>query len=84
MYPNPVVNDLTIEVELYKSVDDLSIDIYDAAGQLVRKSIVMDIDLTPGTKKYKLNVADMAKGVYSVRINVGKHKINKKLIVISN
>jgi len=84
MYPNPVVNELTIELDVKKSIDELSVDIHDATGKLVRKNMIMDIALDQGIKKYKVNVSDMAKGVYSVQIKLDNQTIVKKLIVVSN
>jgi len=84
MYPNPVVNEVTIELGVTKAVSDMSIDVFNAEGKLVRKNLVMDLDLSPGSKKYKMNVSQMAKGVYSVHVNLDNDKIVKKLIIVSN
>ncbi len=82
IYPNPVVNEVTFDFELGKWTSELSVDIYDVQGQLVKKNVVMDIDVSAGKKVYKLDIDDLAKGVYNVKIKADRQEMNKKLIVI--
>lgn len=82
VYPVPVVEELTVDIEILKMTDELSINIYDAYGQLVRKNIVFDIQVPQGIKQYKIDMIDMAQGVYNLEIKIDKHRVSKKLIVL--
>jgi uncharacterized repeat protein (TIGR01451 family) len=82
IYPNPVVDELTLELDIAKPVTDLVVNIYDAQGKIARANAIMDIDLKSGTKSYKLNVTDFAKGVYSMKIKLDRKEIVKKLIIV--
>jgi hypothetical protein len=82
IYPNPVVSEVTFELNVVRSINELSIDIYDSQGRLVMAKAVIDYDVEEGIKAYKLNVDEMAKGVYTVRVNMDNSIINRKIIVI--
>jgi len=84
IYPNPVVNDLTIELEIQSNVSDFHMNLFDSQGRLVRKNVIIDFDLKPGIKKYEIDVQTLAKGIYSAQIHLDNKKIVKKLIVVSN
>ena len=82
VYPNPVVEELTLDINVVKAVDNLSVNIYDAKGSLVMANVILDADLEVGRKTYKINVGTIAKGVYSMNINIDERIYNKKLIVV--
>ena len=82
MYPNPVVDQLTVDIQVVKPISDLKIDIFDAQGRIARANIVMDVDVNVGNKAYKIDMHELPKGVYSLRVKMDARKIVKKLIVI--
>ena len=82
IYPNPVVDELTLQIDIAATVDDLNVDIYDAQGRLAKANAIIDVDIEAGQKSYKLNVRDFAKGVYSMKINLDRDQIVKKLIIV--
>ncbi len=82
IYPNPVVDELTLDVEVGYDVTDFVVNLFDAQGRLVRSNLIMDLDLTPGKKVYKVNVKDLAKGIYTIKVNLDRKQVVKKLIVI--
>jgi len=82
IYPNPVVDELSIDLMVYQSVSEFSIDIFDAQGRIARKSLVMDLDVMEGEKKYRVSVSDLSKGIYTIKINMDGSQIVKKLIII--
>ena len=45
-------------------------------------NVILDADLEVGRKTYKINVGTIAKGVYSMNINIDERIYNKKLIVV--
>ena len=82
IYPNPVVNELTLELSITREIDDLTVNIFDAQGRIARKNALMDIGVPVGVKTYNLNVTDLAKGVYSMKIQLDRREIVKKLIIV--
>jgi len=82
IYPNPVVNELTLELVITKPVEDLTVNIFDAQGRIVRKNAIMDIDVSTGAKTYRIDVRDFSEGVYSMKIMLDRKEIVKKLIVV--
>jgi hypothetical protein len=65
IYPNPTKDILNI------NGDYLRLEIYDGLGKLALSS----------TKKGKINVSDLTKGIYSLKIQTRDHLISKKLII---
>ena len=82
IYPNPVVNELTLDLVITKPVEDLIINIFDAQGRIARKNAIMDIDVSEGAKTYRVDVRDFSKGVYSMKIMLDRKEIVKKLIIV--
>lgn len=69
LYPNPVKNTATISaaetIEMAR--------IYDLTGKMVKQA-------NPNKSKFSLNVADLSKGVYFVKLNAGNKQATTKLI----
>lgn len=69
LYPNPVKNTATISaaetIEMAR--------IYDLTGKMVKQA-------NPNKSKFSLNVADLSKGVYFVKLNAGNKEATTKLI----
>ena len=82
IYPNPVVNELTLELGVTKPIRELVVNMYDAQGRITRRNAIIDIDILPGLKSYRIDVSDIVKGVYSMRIDMGRNVIIKKVIVV--
>lgn len=72
MYPNPVQNELTIE--LPEGNGNLEITIMDNTGRVVANHIA-------GSKQLKLDLSDYAKGVYMLRFASEGQSTVKKLLV---
>ena len=70
MYPNPVKNELTIEVSnLMKTVK-----VYDLVGQIV-------FNAEANAKTFKVNTSNFANGAYFVEVETEKGFIRKKFVV---
>ena len=71
MYPNPVIDELTISAK--NEIKQLSI--INMLGQTVRT-------VTPNSRNYKLNLSDLTTGIYFVKASVnnteGTFRIVKK------
>jgi hypothetical protein len=61
LYPNPVIDDLTINFG--NSYNNIDVQIYSMVGQLVRA-----IKIT-NSIEYRFNMSDLATGTYVIRIN---------------
>ena len=81
IYPNPVVDVLTVEVDVPTSVTNLNANVYDTTGKLVWKNAIVDNQLEIGLKRYSVDVANLASGVYTLKLNLDNDTIFKKLIV---
>jgi chitodextrinase len=69
MFPNPANGD-----NIYFSVtENATINIYNVLGKLIQSSEVTK-------SKNNINISDLSKGIYLVKINSGKQFITKKLI----
>jgi len=82
MYPNPAVNELNFDFTIYNEVSDLTVNIFDASGRVVRKNAIVDIELENGNKLYRISLDDINEGLYSVHINMDGQSILRKLIVM--
>jgi len=84
IYPNPVVDVLTVELDLPSAVQNLSANVYDAAGKLVWKGAIIDTQVELGMQRYSVDVVDLPSGVYTMRLRMDNKTIVKKLIVTGN
>jgi len=66
IYPNPFIQTLTVEVQTEITHRDAAIEIYNALGQLVYKSV-----LTNGSNQIDLN--NLKAGIYTVFVDTDKH-----------
>lgn len=69
VYPNPVKD--VLNVISAESIDMLRI--YDLTGKIVKQE-------APNKSNFDLDVADLSKGVYLVKLNAGKKEVATKLI----
>ena len=81
LYPNPVIDNFTIELTIPSRINELSAHIHDAQGKLVWKNAILDTQVDAGISKYGIDVIDLASGVYTVKIRLDNRTIVKKLIV---
>lgn len=69
IYPNPFVDRISVNTE--EAID--VVRIYDLTGRMVQQT-------TPNKANFSLNVADLSKGVYLVKLNAGDKEATTKLI----
>ncbi len=84
LYPNPVANELFVDVEIEKPTTNLKIDIYDKVGRLIKNKIVSDSNLSAGSKSYNIKTSDLPNGVYNLKISIDNKVIIKRVIVARN
>jgi len=73
VYPNPASNLLFIEFK--ERQGNTTIEIFDVAGKIVKAGAFLN------SQKYTgIPVADLAKGLYLVRIRTGAGSVTKKFI----
>ncbi|RMG81857.1 MAG: T9SS C-terminal target domain-containing protein [Bacteroidetes bacterium] len=75
-FPNPVKNNLTLAVEM-NTTANAQLQIYDINGRVVKE--VSNMRLNNGNNTFDVNVEDLQKGTYFLRLNIknGETKINK-------
>jgi hypothetical protein len=76
VYPNPVVSNLTIEVELPVE-STTSIQIYNSVGKVVKEVYQGEIK----SDVLNVNVEDLASGSYFIRFTTNNEQFNKKFII---
>ncbi len=76
IHPNPANNILYVDIETL-TAGNAEIDIYNMTGKLLISTSEI---LEPGNNFIKLNISDLQKGLYIVKVNAGKNYV-KKLIV---
>jgi hypothetical protein len=77
VYPNPAENEVTISVDL-KETENLSAYIYSAVGQQVSSENIKGF---AGSNKIKMNIQNLATGIYFVKVKAGNSESTRKLIV---
>ncbi len=83
LYPNPVVDELTVELDSENTIGELKVHVLNAQGQTVKSNLILDVNVNPGQKAYKLDVKDLDNGIYTLKVIVDESKvINKKVIII--
>jgi len=74
LYPNPTDNKTTLRVE--GLIENALVKIYDLTGRLIR-----NLELNANDKELEIEVQNLSKGVYNIRICNSTINITKKLIV---
>jgi len=77
LYPNPTSGEAWIEFDL-AGVLDMSIEITNAAGAVVRE---YEFNRVQSGTKYKLDLMDLAEGVYFANIRSNEAFMSKKLLI---
>jgi len=70
MYPNPVVEELVINVELDRTIENFNIQLFNRLGQLVRTNLLSVQNLKPGKNQFNVNVTDIPDGMYNVKVDM--------------
>lgn len=79
LYPNPTDNVSTLKFSLNKA-SHVTIQVVDMVGHVV--STIADKNLTNGQQSFTINTANMAAGIYNVRINTENGVATERLSVI--
>ena len=69
MYPNPI-NGNTL---YFKTTKEININIYNALGQIVKSENISE-------NKNNIDISNLSKGIFIIKINFGSTNISKKLI----
>lgn len=78
MYPNPANNQFNLDIELAENAN-VSYSILNNLGQKVIEASLGN--LNAGSQTQKINISDLAQGIYLVQININGSIITKKLTV---
>jgi hypothetical protein len=65
LYPNPTTDVLNLSVD-FQTVDDVSMNIYDTNGRLIKK--LENLDLSSGIRTKTINVAEIPTGEYLLEL----------------
>lgn len=76
VYPNPANDVLMVKLEL-KEATDVQVGLYDIAGKLVVEKQLG----TVSTLAQPLNVADLANGIYMVRVTLGADMVTYRVVI---
>jgi hypothetical protein len=76
LYPNPARTQVAIELPLSLSRQPVTAALLDALGRVVRTQV-----LPAGLATHSLPLADLASGVYSLRLTTDKGMVVKKLVI---
>lgn len=80
IYPNPSSNNSTVNFSVYGN-KLVSLEIINVNGQKVQ-SIISGNLLSEGNYDYDINTADLAEGIYLVKLSIGERTFNQRLSVI--
>jgi len=77
VYPNPT-SDVAIVSVNFPNIVDAQVQVYNSLGQLAKST---DYKTVIGNQNFILNVADLAGGIYSVRLLAGNKSYTEKLVI---
>jgi hypothetical protein len=75
IYPNPVGNNLTIELNHFSNSSSIKIQLFNAHGQIMVSKI-----LDNGTYNTQLSMQHLATGIYFIQLQVDGTQFSKKVI----
>jgi len=84
VYPNPMVNEFTLEIDIPQDDVTLEYELLDTDGKLVRSNTQLNSNINAGKHIFMIDVSDLTPGIYNIRLNAGQASVNKKLIIVSN
>ncbi|MDO9000280.1 T9SS type A sorting domain-containing protein [Sediminibacterium sp.] len=79
VYPNPAIDNVTLKMKVAKNID-VAIEVYDLAGKLVLKQ---NANFTKENSEYNLNIANLSKGIYSLKV-VSKEGSSQNLKIVKD
>lgn len=68
IYPNPNTGQFTLKADLFETVDDISLEIYNLQGQRLYTEYLNADRLNI---KADINISQFASGVYRLRLKIG-------------
>ena len=78
-YPNPAVNNVTVEYTLEHNATAVNLVIFDRTGKKVSENNFSN--QTAGTYKVNVDASKFAAGAYFYQLNVGGHNFTKQLVI---
>jgi len=78
IYPNPFSEVTNVEFNLIQP-SDVKIEVYDVVGKLMQSNIHSNRSL--GENRIPLNVGNISKGMYLVKLTVGTNELTKRIII---
>jgi subtilisin family serine protease len=75
IYPNPVTDNLTIDISYSINSEDIALSLYTISGQ-----IIQEVELNAGTSETTISTNDLPAGVYFLNILVSGKPFSKKII----
>lgn len=79
LFPNPTTDNVFVSVNLAKA-SKVNVQMFDVMGRLVNELPAQSMDA--GQNKVEMNTANLAEGVYSVRIQTETGSVTKQLSII--
>lgn len=79
LYPNPTTNQFTLDIQMNSSME-MSMDLYDIRGKIMKQE---DFGVVSYMNK-KIDVSELASGVYILRLKTPTGIVNKRLIIKRN
>ncbi len=76
VYPNPVTNKLNIKIEQYLTGGEINISVINVLGETIREHTFS----YKGVNTFKVNVSDLAEGLYLLQISNDKQRTFKQFI----
>ncbi len=83
VYPNPSDTDVTVQFETSVSVGEISVELYDGVGKIVKhKTVVSETKNSQDIKQVKLNREGLPSGLYFVKIQAGNKIYTSRLMLM--
>ncbi len=82
IFPNPMVNEFSLEVTLTEDQSSVAYDLYSASGKLVRASQVLSENVSAGIHNFTVNVSNLERGIYTLHLTSGNYSSYKKIIIV--
>ncbi len=79
VFPNPATDNVFVSVNLAKA-SKVNVQLFDVMGRLVNELPAQSMDA--GQNKVEMNTANLAEGVYSIRIQTETGSVTKQLSII--
>jgi hypothetical protein len=78
IYPNPTLSNAVLAIQTIKE-QNIAIDIVDGLGQVISSEQLLNVQA--GRTTHKMNVSDLRKGLYTVRISSPNGLISRRLVI---